>query len=344
MRFHNKPYNRNNNQLQEESRKNPKKATGIWKYFAILGVFIALVFRFIPLILLFLFINAVATYTGIFGNGTIGGVGAGNSSYGGTEITSIDSTPLIRAAVSGNYDKVKKILAEEEIPVNGSDSEQRTALIGAAYNERNEICKLLIAAGANPYMQDINGFNALDFAAARGLVDTVKLLLQESKSPDRKNHIEYAMIMQAAFSGNIDLLPEGKDSLRSINRISPENKTPLHISAGNGAVDIASLLIKRGAKANITISGGQTPLHWAAWNNKTETTRLLIEKSAKINATDNDGTTPLMLAAKNNSKESVILLLEKGADKNLRDKNDDNATKIAINNGFIEIADILQKQ
>lgn len=338
---------------QDNYSNNPVKKTGrargIFRHLLVFAVLGGLFYRFLPLIVIFFVAsNAGSIGSSLFGGGTIGGVGAQNSSFdSGSEgsvdsIISIDSTPLIRAAAAGNYEKVEKLL-EENIPVDGRDSEERTALIAAAYNERNEICRLLITAGANPYMQDRNGFNALDFAASRGLVDTVKLILKESKSPDQRHHAEYAMLMQAAFAANAGLLPAGKDDFYSANRISIEDKSPLHIAASNDSEDLIKAMIKRGAKVNIENSSGQTPLHWAAWNNKVNAISLLLKNSAKIDITDNDGTTPLMFAAKNNSKEAVILLLENGANKNKRNKKGKNAAYIATSSGFIEIADILQK-
>ncbi len=319
-----------------------------WIKYIVFAVIIRNIFRFLPLIALYFIFSNTGIMKTILGNGVIGGVGSPIINDISTEspsvsIISVDSTPLIRASIAGDIKTVEKLLAKD-IPVNGRDNEQRTALIGAAYHEQNAICKRLISAGANPYMQDSNGFNALDFAAARGLVDTVKLLLKESKNPDSKRHIEYAMLMQAAFSGNTVLMPPKEiPILHSINRLSPEDKTPLHIAASSGSVEMVSELIKRGAKTGVANLSGQTPLHWAAWSNKPEIISLLLKNSAKIDVADGDGMTPLMLAAQKGGRESVMLLLEKGADKKIFNKNGDDAFAIATTNGFLEIADILQE-
>ena len=267
---------------------------------------------------------------------------SGLSETSDNDIPEIYSTPLIRAASTGDQKKVAQLLSEN-VPVNALDSEKRTALIAAAYYGHNAVCSLLIDGGASLDPKDKDGFTALDFAASRGLVDTVKLLLSKSKKPDVRNHIEYAMTMQAAFSSIEGFLPKGKGIIPSINFISPEDKSPLHVAASGGSVDLVTNLLNRGAKVNLANRKGQTPLHSAALSNKTFIISLLLKKSAKINATDTHGNTPLMLATKKNRREAVLLLIEKGADKTLRNKKGENAANIAVNNEFAEIAAILQK-
>lgn len=262
------------------------------------------------------------------------------SAHQDSDIASVDATPLIKAAIAGDNKKVAKLLLDD-IPVNGRDSENRTALMAAAYHGKNSLCSQLIKAGAGLYLQDKQGFNALDFAAARGLVQTVNLLLKESGSPDQSNHTEYAMLMQAAFSANKKFLPSGNGNLRSVNRISPEDKSPLHVAASAGDEIIVQELIRRGAKVDFYNSVRQTPLHWAAWSGKTHVVNLLIKKSAYVNAQDSAGMTPLMFAAQKNHREAVGELLKNGADKEIRNKNGENAGEIAIKNGFLEAAELL---
>ncbi|MEK6745729.1 MAG: ankyrin repeat domain-containing protein [Pseudomonadota bacterium] len=300
-------------------------------------------------------------YTGI-NNSPIGGIGSpyqstymGKAALGGSSpsfegsfsadetLPKVYSTPLIKAASNGNLQEVAELLADGA-PVNGRDSEKRTALIAAAYLGKNEICALLLDNAASLAQKDKDGYSALDFAAARGLVDTVKLLLSKSKQPDVYYHTHYAMMMKAAFSSVIEFMPKGKGKIPYVNRISPEDKTPLHVAASGGSVDLVDNMLKRGAKVNLTNRKGQTPLHSAAMSNKAFVISQLLKKSAKINVADTEGNTPLMLAAEQNHKEAVMLLLSKGADRKLRNKKGEDAVTIAGNKGFSEIVAVLQKK
>lgn len=324
------------------------------KYIIIAAVLGMIFRRIIPIFALFsVASNTGAIDTGYSENIFAGGIGKigspssiysydNGSSYGSAEP---DATPLIIAATKGDRQEVEKLL-NGNILVNWRDGDRRTALMSAAYHGQNSTCKQLLAARANLYLKDKDGFNALDFATARGLVETVQLLLAESQSTDKNHYIEYAMLMQAAFASDIKLLPinhKGQDGNPSINRLSAEDKSPLHVAASGNSIEMISELINRGANADLSNASGQTPLHWAAWNNRTEIISQLLKNSAKINSADNAGVTPLMLAAEQGYKEAIILLMEKGADKNIHNKNGKNAAAIATNKGFSEIVAILQK-
>ena len=174
----------------------PRRRGGILKYIIVAAI-LGSIFRLaVPSISLFSAAGNIGVIGGgsmFGGSGGIGEVGGGHSFSGGGGVTTLqkkDATPLIRAAIADDERIVKKLLIRE-IPINGYDNDGRTAIIGAAYHEQNAMCALLIAKGADPYIQDKKGFNAFDFAAARGLVKTVKLLLRDTDSPDKKYYIQF---------------------------------------------------------------------------------------------------------------------------------------------------------
>ena len=86
--------------------------------------------------------------------------------------------------------------------------------------------------------------------------------------------------------------------------------TPLHIAAQRGNLEIAQLLIDRGAKINEVTSDGQTPLHLAAMGGYTKVADLLINWGALISIKDKCDKTPLDWA---DSQEMIDLLRKNGA-------------------------------
>ena len=62
-----------------------------------------------------------------------------------------------------------------------------------------------------------------------------------------------------------------------------DGSTPLIVAPRKGNVEIAKLLIERGANINKTDITGQTPLHVACQNGREEMVKLLPERGADIN-------------------------------------------------------------
>ena len=101
---------------------------------------------------------------------------------------------------------------------------------------------------------------------------------------------------------------------------SPPLRTPLHCAAGHTNLDIAKLLIERGATLGATDEYGSTPLHLASEYGRTEIAELFLDKGANIHAVDQDGNTPLHLAEALKTHSTANLLIEKGANPNLMNK------------------------
>ena len=107
--------------------------------------------------------------------------------------------------------------------------------------------------------------------------------------------------------------------------------TPLHLAALKGHLEIVRLLIKKGARINLTHikegglheigaghgGKGQTPLHFAAKAGHAEIVKLLVENGANINKLASKKQTPLSLAIQNNHFSVAEYLLENGADHTL---------------------------
>ena len=84
---------------------------------------------------------------------------------------------------------------------------------------------------------------------------------------------------------------------------------PLLLTALNGHMEVAELLIANGANLEGTDKFGNTPLHYAAHHGSREIVILLITNSADVNAKDKCGESPLNMAA---NKETADLLRKHG--------------------------------
>jgi len=78
-----------------------------------------------------------------------------------------------------------------------------------------------------------------------------------------------------------------------------------------GHLDIAKLLLDRGAQVDVLDPDDFTPLHNAAWNGNLDMAKLLLEAGADIEASTYDGDTPLSLAQDNNQPKVAEFILVK---------------------------------
>jgi len=81
-----------------------------------------------------------------------------------------------------------------------------------------------------------------------------------------------------------------------------DGETPLHYTAKGDSVDVARLLINRGAKVDAQDRLGNTHLHQAASRKKLKVTRLLIDNGANKNIKNNEGNKPIYFARSSEMK------------------------------------------
>jgi uncharacterized protein len=88
-------------------------------------------------------------------------------------------------------------------------------------------------------------------------------------------------------------------------------------------VNLANLLLDKGAIVNAKDKDDWTPLFWAANNGQLDTARSLLDRGADMNAKSSRGGTALMLAVKGGYTDLARLIVQRGAhvhEKNLQRK------------------------
>lgn len=115
-----------------------------------------------------------------------------------------------------------------------------------------------------------------------------------------------------------------------VNAHNASAESPLMMAALRGNLDMARVLVERGAKVH---QDGWSPLHYAATGPEPKLVALLLDRGAPIEALSPNRTTPLMMAAGYGAEANVDLLLSRGADKRARNDKDIDAA------GFAKLGD-----
>jgi RNA polymerase sigma factor (sigma-70 family) len=220
---------------------------------------------------------------------------------------------ILKAARSGDADRVKGLLVQDPRLRNAKDPLGNTALILAVNSGHLEIAELLLLSGIQPDIYE---------AAAIGKTERVAELINQdaalldSFSPEGftpftlASHFGHLTTAEFLFAQGININAVSKNELQV---------TPLHAALFGRKIEIAKWLIENGADVNLKRGGinfprsGWTALHYAAGYGFKGVIALLIEHGAELNATDVEGKTPLRVALEENQNEVVEILQQHSA-------------------------------
>jgi len=183
-------------------------------------------------------------------------------------------------------------------------------------NDLAGLRRLVQKSGANT--GDDRHTTPLMYAAALGSLDAVKLLVEAGAKVNTANDFGATPLMWCA--GDLAKVRYLLSKGASVTARSKVGRTPLSIAAAyDGSVEIARLMIEKGADVKAVDESGASVLAIAASVNNLEVARLLVAKGADVNTTDELGYTPLgnAVSAGNRSAELTGLLLDHGAKVNV---------------------------
>jgi ankyrin repeat protein len=149
-------------------------------------------------------------------------------------------------------------------------------------------------------------------------------------------------LFKAVGSSNFKKVKQVLTQSVNVNVTDRWGYTPLIRACVYGDIDIAEVLIARGAEVNARTEDGNTALFEASLSQeKKPLAELLIEKGAYIDIKNKHGDTPLIMATMNGIKEIVELLIAKGADVNATNNMGSNVLSVAWTHGQKEIMRLL---
>ncbi|KAM0293639.1 hypothetical protein ACHAPM_011605 [Fusarium culmorum] len=115
----------------------------------------------------------------------------------------------------------------------------------------------------------------------------------------RKDHTPFSWACEEGHMGIAMFLLQQYGHIDEVNLVRILKK---------GHVEMAKLLLEKGAYSMVTDNDGRTPLHRASQNGRIEVVKMLLERGAYAMVGDNDGWTPLHRASQNGHAEIVKML------------------------------------
>jgi serine/threonine-protein phosphatase 6 regulatory ankyrin repeat subunit B len=269
-----------------------------------------------------------------------------------------DRTALHFAASRGDPAVVARLI-EAGAAVNARDDTGQVPLHAAGHAGSVETVRRLLDAGADPSVQSMRGRTALDVAVARKHAECATVLRDamtkgdkakkrtsgseadfgasghhgsgagatprprsRSSSPTAAPGAAGSYIHNLVRLGDVAGLAEALDKdPEAVNARDVAGYTPLHRAVQKRQLEIAEMLLARGADTSARCPAGRLPLHDASRiGDPAMLEALLMVHEGSVDAPDNLGRTPLHFAANACHTPSVLMLLEFGANSGVRDK------------------------
>ncbi|XP_076587571.1 histone-lysine N-methyltransferase EHMT1a isoform X2 [Chaetodon auriga] len=239
---------------------------------------------------------------------------------------------LYISAKQGELQKVIHLLVDGKDPnfmMEGQN--KRTPLHAAAAEGHQEICHMLVQAGANLDMFDEEQRTPLMVACENNHLDTVQYLLRAGASVSHKDIMGFTCLHLAAKLGHYDIVHHllSKAS-KYVNCQDDGGWTPITWAIEYKHKELVHLLLARGADVNIRDKEENVCLHWAALSGCGDIAQALLEARCDLNAVNVHGDSPLHVAARENHLDCVMLFLSHGADVNQRNRDGDTGLDCCV--------------
>uniref|UniRef100_A0A8C4WAC3 Myosin XVI n=1 Tax=Gopherus evgoodei TaxID=1825980 RepID=A0A8C4WAC3_9SAUR len=195
-----------------------------------------------------------------------------------------------------------EILIDTGVNVNHQDEDFWTSVHVACACDNPDIV-LLLLAGANVLLQDVNGNIALDYAMEGTESSCILLTYLE------ENGVDLNSLRQMKIQRPMTMLADVKQLILAggnVNQKNDKGVTLLHIACANGYKDVASLILDHGADVNVVDNQYWTPLHLAAKYGQTNLVKLLLMHQANPSLLSYSDEKPSDIAASEFIEEMLL--------------------------------------
>uniref|UniRef100_A0A8B9HGJ7 Euchromatic histone-lysine N-methyltransferase 1b n=1 Tax=Astyanax mexicanus TaxID=7994 RepID=A0A8B9HGJ7_ASTMX len=241
---------------------------------------------------------------------------------------------LYISAKQGELQKVLLMLVDGIDPnFKMENQSKRTPLHVAAEAGHQEVCHMLVQAGANLDMCDEDQRTPLMEACENNHLDTVNYLLRAGAIVSHKDAEGSTCLHLAAKIGHYTIVEHLLSAgLVDINCQDDGGWTAMIWATEYKHIDIVKLLLSKGADPNIRDKEENICLHWAAFSGSVEIAQILLDARCDLNTVNVHGDSPLHIASRENRLECVTLFLPLGANVNLKNREGDSPMECCSQN------------
>lgn len=185
----------------------------------------------------------------------------------------------------------------------------KTPLMVAAKIGDLELVRLLLSRGADINATTQNGGTPLMFSAIPGNLDIVRLLIERGADVNAVAHFNWTALMVASAKGHDDVIRVLLENGANANVADVYGWTPLMRAVETNRYAAVAVFMESGdVRLDAVDETGATALHHAVAGGHLEIARLLLEKGASIRAENAQGLTPMDVARRKSQEEMVRLL------------------------------------
>jgi ankyrin repeat protein len=194
---------------------------------------------------------------------------------------------LWKSARDGNLAEVARLLGLGGVNINwvNEDAQGETPLIVATRNDRLEVVRTLLDAGADVNHRNEGDTTAIYWAAFKGNEDMINLLLERGADANIAGRDGSTPLNIAKLKGNTPAVFLLLDALGDYNQTDAEGKTLLHWASSRGKIPLINFLLEKGVDVNQKDKKGKTAISLA----KNEDIRKLLQESGKLSGDAAEG-------------------------------------------------------
>ncbi|CAE7882834.1 mask [Symbiodinium microadriaticum] len=279
------------------------------------------------------------------------------------EISSKFNTSPLLAACSGCYVDIARMLVEAGATTDSADTLGVSPLLAACRHGSLELVSLLLRARATTNIVDRDGTSPLLVACKNNQIGIARLLIAARAEPDISNRSgEFALLLAAdaaviaekrglggpprgesnarrSRSELLRLLLDASADLDKTDGKGMSARSALAVACEKGDVDVARLLLQRGARQKGG-EWGKSPLLLACQNGHGNVVQMLLEARAALDCTHGEAS-PLLASCENGHWEVVELLLRAGVGTETSESSGISPLIAACERGRLRVVEVL---